>query len=79
MAEISTVDLLGYGVVRNLFDIVMTFPAGDSSVNGFVINSRINVVVDLVAVLIDSAEESILMAHETIVLVGSLSLGVNRK
>ena len=72
VAEISTVDLFRYLIMRNLLDVVVTFPAGDSPVNGFVINSRIDVVTDLVAVLINSAKESILMAHETIVLVGSL-------
>ena len=78
MAQISTVDLFRYRIMRNLLDVVVTFPAGDSSVNGFIINSRIDVVIELVAVLIDSAKESIFMAHETIVLVGRLGLGVNR-
>ena len=78
VAQISAVDLFRYWIMRNLLDVGMTFPTGDSSVNGFVINSRIDVVIDFVAVLINSAKESILVAHETIVLVGSLRLGVNR-
>ena len=78
VAQISTVDLFRYRIMRNLLDVVVTFPAGDSSMNGLVINSRIDVVSDLVAVLINSAKESILMAHETIVLIGSLRPGVNR-
>ena len=78
VAEISTVDLFRYWIMRNLLDVGMTFPTGDSPVNCLVINSRIDIVIDLVAVLINSAKESILMAHETIVLVGSPRLGVNR-
>jgi hypothetical protein len=78
VAEICTVDLFRYWIMGNLLDVVVTFPTGDSSVNGIVIYSWIDVVIDPVAVLIDSAKEPIFVAHEAIVLVSSLRLGNNR-
>lgn len=78
MALIATVNLFIYGVMRNLFYIGMTFPAGDGPVNRVLINSLIDVEIDPFTVFINSAKEPILVAHETIVLVGSLRLGVKR-
>ena len=73
MAQISTVDLFRYRIMGNLLDVVVTFPAGDSPVNGFVINCRIDVVIVPSALFINSAKEPIFVAHETIVFVGCSS------
>ena len=72
MAQISTVDLFRYRIMGNLLDVVVTFPTGDSSVNGFVINCRIDVVIVPSAVFINSAKEPIFVAHEAIVFIGCL-------
>ena len=78
VAQICTVDLFRYWIMGNLLDVVVTFPTGDSSVNGIVIYSWIDVVIDPVALLVNSAKEPIFVAHEAIVLVSSLRLGNNR-
>ena len=69
MALITTVDLFCYWIMGNLLNIGMTFLAGNGSVNSIFINSLIDVVIDPFAIFINSAKESILMAHETIVFV----------
>jgi hypothetical protein len=53
----------------NFVNIGMTFPARDVSVNGVVVKIFGNIVIDSFAALINSAEKSIFVAHETVVLV----------
>jgi hypothetical protein len=71
--------LFGYGIVRNFLDIGVALTAGDILVNRIGEDLLVHIIVDSFASLIDSSKEAIFMAHETIVLVGSLRLGVNRQ
>jgi len=78
VAQVSTVNLFGYGIVRNFLDIGMALTAGDILVNRIGENLLVHIIVDSFAGFINSSKEAIFMAHETIVLVGSHRLGVNR-
>ena len=74
MALITTVDLFCYWIMGNLLNIGMTFLAGNGSVNSIFINSLIDVVIDPFAIFINSAKESILMAHEAIIFISRFSI-----
>jgi hypothetical protein len=59
----------------NSGNVGVTLPAIDESVNAFVIKLLINVIIPAFAVLIDSADESMPVAHETIFFIRRLGLG----
>ena len=66
MALVAAIDQLCDRVVGNSGNVGVTLPAIDESVNAFVIKLFINVIIPAFAVGIDSADESMPVAHETI-------------
>jgi len=77
VAQVSTVNLFDYGIVRNFLDIGVALTAGDILVNRIGVNLLVHIIVDSFASLIDSSKEAIFMAHETIVFVRCFSLQTN--
>ena len=79
MAQVSTVNLFGYGIVRNFLDIGVALTAGDILVNRIGKNYLVHIVVDSFAGFIDSPKEAIFMAHETIVFVSCFNIKAYRQ
>ena len=78
MALVRTIDYLFYRVVRNPGNVGMTVPALDESVNTFVIKDFINIIIPSFAVFIDSANESMSVAHEAIFFIRRIGLGTEQ-
>ena len=74
MALVGAIDQLGDRIVGDSGNIGMTLPAVDQPVNAFVVKLCIDVVIPALSVFIDSADESMPVAHETIFFVRRLSL-----
>ena len=75
MALVRTVDQLGYRIVGNSGNVGVTLAAIDEPVNAFVIKLFVNVIIPAFAVLIDSADESMPVAHKAIFFISRLGLG----
>ena len=78
MALVGTIDDLCYRIVRNPGDVGVTLPALDKSVNTFVIKGFINIIIPAFAVLIDSANESMSVAHEAVFFIRRLGMGTEQ-
>jgi len=78
MALVRTIDDLCYRIVRNPGNVGMTVPALDDSVNTFVIKNFINIIIPSFAVFIDSANESMSVAHEAIFFIRRIGLGTEQ-
>ena len=78
MALVPTIDQLSYRVVGNPGNVSMTLPAIDESVDTFVIKGFINIIIPAFAVGIDSADESMPVAHKAIFFIRCLRLGTEQ-
>ena len=78
VALIGAIDNFGDGVVRNFSNIGMTVTAFNIPMNAVVVNCFINIIVPFLAIFIDSADESMFVAHEAVILIGSVCLGTEK-
>jgi hypothetical protein len=79
VAHVGTIDFFGHGVMRNFLDVRVTVSARDVSVHTAVITSLVHVIVYPLAAFVNSANETIFMAHQTIFFVFSFGGKPNRK
>jgi len=70
VADIGTIDRFGYRVMGNFSNIGVAVPAGDISMNTATEHIFINIIIIFLAAFVYSAHVSVLVAHETVFLVG---------
>ena len=75
MALIGAVDRLGHRFVGNLGDVGMAVAALNIAVNAVIVNAFIDIIIPALAVFVDSAGQTIFVAHEAVVFIGSVCLG----
>jgi hypothetical protein len=75
MALIGAINDFGDWFVRNFGDVEMTVTAFNIAVDAFIVNAFIDIIIPSPAVFIDSAAESMFVAHETVVFIGGGCLG----
>ena len=78
MALIGAIDGFGDWIVRNFGYVGMTVTAFNFAVNALVVNCLINIIVPSLAVFIDSSDKPMLVAHETVVLIGRFGRGTEK-
>ena len=74
MALVPTIDQLGDRIMGDPGNVGMALPAVDQSMNAFVVKLCIDVIIPAFAVFIDSADESMSVAHEAIFFIRRLGL-----
>ena len=76
MALIGAIDDFGDGIVRNFGNVGMTVTAFNLAMNAVIVNCFVNIVIPSFAVFIYSADKPVFVAHEAVVFIGRVCLGI---